>query len=164
MLDNLGGDWLGLITIMIVHWAIFIKCENMSWNKVEQWAEGTWLSKHLVHKYPEPKSLGQLELDEDVVEEEQRVQKSTDHSVCVNKFRKIYSVPFSKPILAVERASFAVNEGECFALLGINGAGKSTTFKSLTNVVEPTSGKINILNANVSKDFGVIRYRIGYCP
>ena len=40
-----------------------------------------------------------------------------------------------KPISAVEKASFAVDKGECFALLGVNGAGKSTTFKSLTNVV-----------------------------
>ena len=47
--------------------------------------------------------------------------------------------------MAVERASFAVDKGECFALLGENGAGKSTTFKSLTNVVEPSDGTVNIL-------------------
>jgi len=34
--------------------------------------------------------------------------------------------------------------GECFALLGVNGAGKSTTFKSLTREVQPTSGKVFI--------------------
>jgi ATP-binding cassette subfamily A (ABC1) protein 3 len=79
-------------------------------------------------------------MDEDVKEEETRVQDCLQQSVCVNKFRKVYSVPFRPPILAVERASFAVDEGEVFALLGVNGAGKSTTFKSLTNVVEPTDG------------------------
>jgi ABC-type multidrug transport system ATPase subunit len=99
-----------------------------------------------------------------VKDEEERVQTCGNHSVCVKKFRKVYSVPFSKPILAVEKASFAVNEGECFALLGVNGAGKSTTFKSLTNVVEPTAGKINILGVDIAEHFDVIRYRIGYCP
>jgi len=49
-----------------------------------------------------------------------------------------------KPFLAVERISFGLKAGECFALLGVNGAGKSTTFKSLTNEIAPTSGKIKI--------------------
>lgn len=43
-------------------------------------------------------------------------------------------------MVAVSNLSFALNAGECFALLGVNGAGKSTTFKSLTNEVQPTSG------------------------
>jgi ABC-type multidrug transport system ATPase subunit len=73
-------------------------------------------------------------------------------------------VPFGPPILAVENASFAVSEGECFALLGVNGAGKSTTFKSLTNVVEPTNGQINLLGWNLYQEFDSIRYRLGYCP
>ena len=66
--------------------------------------------------------------------------------------------------MAVERASFAVNEGECFALLGVNGAGKSTTFKSLMNVIEPTGGDINMLGFNLAEDFDSIRFRLGYCP
>lgn len=82
----------------------------------------------------------------------------------VNKFRKVYRVPFSDPILAVERASFAVDRGECFALLGVNGAGKSTTFKSLTNVVTPTKGEVQIHGLSTSDDFNKIRHMIGYCP
>lgn len=82
----------------------------------------------------------------------------------VNKFRKVYKVPFSKPVLAVEKASFAVDEGECFALLGVNGAGKSTTFKSLTNVVTPTDGLVQVAGENVSEDFETVRHKIGYCP
>mmetsp|Transcript_24031 Transcript_24031/g.36980 ORF Transcript_24031/g.36980 Transcript_24031/m.36980 type:complete len:101 (-) Transcript_24031:980-1282(-) len=66
--------------------------------------------------------------------------------------------------MAVERASFGVNKGECFALLGVNGAGKSTTFKSLTNVVQPTDGKVNIMGKSISEDFNEVRHRIGYCP
>jgi ABC-type multidrug transport system ATPase subunit len=38
-------------------------------------------------------------------------------------------------IMAVENTSFGLHAGECMALLGVNGAGKSTCFKSLTNEV-----------------------------
>lgn len=84
--------------------------------------------------------------------------------VRVNKFRKVYRVPFRDPILAVERASFAVDRGECFALLGVNGAGKSTTFKSLTNVITPTEGTVSIHGMSTDEDFNQIRHMIGYCP
>ena len=48
--------------------------------------------------------------------------------------------PFS--FMAVEQISFGLDYGECFALLGVNGAGKSTTFKSLTAEVKPSEGHI----------------------
>ena len=57
-----------------------------------------------------------------------------------------------------------MQQGECFALLGVNGAGKSTTFKSLTSEVQPTSGQILIANLNISKQFEKVRKLIGYCP
>jgi ABC-type multidrug transport system ATPase subunit len=60
--------------------------------------------------------------------------------IILDKFSKTYQRIFRDPIQAVDESSFAVKKGECFALLGVNGAGKSTTFKSLTNVLSPTSG------------------------
>ena len=51
--------------------------------------------------------------------------------------------------MAVKEASFSVDYGECFALLGVNGAGKSTTFKSLTREIVPTIGDITIQGYNV---------------
>lgn len=69
-----------------------------------------------------------------------------------------------KPFLAVENISFGLSAGECFALLGVNGAGKSTTFKSLTSEVQPTSGSIEINGINIMKNFSAVRKYIGYCP
>jgi len=60
----------------------------------------------------------------------------------VYNFRKAYTSMFGDPFLAVEKISFGLDYGECFALLGVNGAGKSTTFKSLTRDITPTSGEI----------------------
>ena len=66
--------------------------------------------------------------------------------------------------MAVNGISFGVNYGECFALLGANGAGKSTTFKALTRDILPTTGQITINGLSVKKQFTDIRKIIGYCP
>ena len=84
--------------------------------------------------------------------------------VRVYNFRKAYTTTFGKPFLAVERISFGLDYGECFALLGVNGAGKSTTFKSLTRDIVATDGDISIAGHNVLNDFAEARKLIGYCP
>ena len=61
-------------------------------------------------------------------------------AVRIFKFRKAYTSWFGEPFIAVKNISFGLNFGECFALLGVNGAGKSTTFKSLSRDVIPTNG------------------------
>jgi ABC-type multidrug transport system ATPase subunit len=48
--------------------------------------------------------------------------------------------------------------------LGVNGAGKSTTFKSLTNDIVATSGEITINGMDVRREFSQVRKLIGYCP
>jgi len=57
----------------------------------------------------------------------------------------------NQTLAAVSDLSFSLEQGECFALLGVNGAGKSTTFKSLTCEVQPTSGSIKIGGFDVTK-------------
>ena len=66
--------------------------------------------------------------------------------------------------VAVDNLSFSVEQGECFCLLGVNGAGKSTTFKSLTKQVEPTSGTIKIAGSEINTFFHSVKRMIGYCP
>ena len=68
------------------------------------------------------------------------------HVECIRvcNFQKEYSQLCGAPVRAVKQASFALDYGECFGLLGVNGAGKSTTFKSLTREIIPTMGKITI--------------------
>ncbi|MFP3880030.1 MAG: ABC transporter ATP-binding protein [Dehalococcoidia bacterium] len=47
-------------------------------------------------------------------------------------------------LLAVNRVSFQIEEGEIVSLLGPNGAGKTTTIQMLLTLVSPTSGDIEI--------------------
>lgn len=65
-------------------------------------------------------------------------------------FFKIY---FKSPlILAVKNISLAIQERECFGLLGFNGAGKTTTFQILTGEITPTAGDVFIDGISITKD------------
>ncbi|MGL4443707.1 MAG: ATP-binding cassette domain-containing protein, partial [Alsobacter sp.] len=46
------------------------------------------------------------------------------------------------PIEAVRGIDFAVNRGEVFALLGANGAGKSSTLSAIAGLLRPFAGSI----------------------
>lgn len=77
--------------------------------------------------------------------------------ISVSNLRKVYirgqACSPGKPLCAVERLSFGLSKGECFALLGVNGAGKSTTFKTLVAQEEPTSGKITVQGMDLAHEF-----------
>jgi methyl coenzyme M reductase system subunit A2 len=47
-------------------------------------------------------------------------------------------------IRAVNKISFDVKEGEIFGLIGVSGAGKTTTSKNLMGILPPTSGKVEV--------------------
>ena len=59
----------------------------------------------------------------------------------------------SAKLVAVENTSFGLAAGECFAMLGVNGAGKTTCFKSLTNEIRKTSGIVKVKGRDVETEF-----------
>lgn len=63
-------------------------------------------------------------------------------------------------ILAVDRVSFEVSEGELFGMLGPNGAGKTTTIKLLTTLLLPTAGRASVMGYDVSREPQAVRRRI----
>ena len=69
--------------------------------------------------------------------------------------------PSYKTINAVNDVSFKVEKGEMLAFIGPNGAGKSTTIKMLTGILYPTSGNINIMDLDPSKQRKKLAYKIG---
>lgn len=66
----------------------------------------------------------------------------------------------------IQKLSLKVNEGQGIALLGRNGAGKSTTLKSIMNVQPKVKGEIlfNRKNINGEKPYKLARMGIGYVP
>lgn len=62
---------------------------------------------------------------------------------------------------AVDDLSFEVAAGEIYGFLGPNGAGKTTTLRMMLDIIQPTSGRIQILG---SESAIPVRRRIGYLP
>lgn len=65
---------------------------------------------------------------------------------------------------ALSGITFAVNAGEVYALLGGNGAGKSTTLLSFLGFFSPSSGNIRVNNKDVGSDIAAARKTIAYLP
>jgi ABC-type glutathione transport system ATPase component len=127
---NLGGDAVILACHFVIDTLILIAIEMELFSCI----------KKLFLRDPPPRQQNMV-LDKDVTDEEERVRKNTGDVIRVSDFRKAYQTALGgTSFLAVERISFGLDYGECFALLGVNGAGKSTTFKALTGDSPPSEG------------------------
>ena len=65
---------------------------------------------------------------------------------------------------ALQDVSFRIGEGEIVGLLGLNGAGKSTTMNILAGCLGPTSGSASINGHDVITDARAARALVGYLP
>jgi len=63
---------------------------------------------------------------------------------------------------AVDGLSLSVGEGEIFGLVGPDGAGKTTTMRMLTAIMEPTSGDAWVAGYHIVKEGEAIKETIGY--
>lgn len=57
--------------------------------------------------------------------------------------------------------SFSVSKGEIFGLLGLNGSGKTTTFKILSTLLWPTQGRAEVFGADVCQSPHAVRASMG---
>jgi ABC-2 type transport system ATP-binding protein len=69
-----------------------------------------------------------------------------------------------KDVTAVDGLNLEVNEGELFALLGVNGAGKTTAIKMLSCLSEPTSGTAMVGGHSITKEKSEVKGMIGVSP
>jgi ABC-2 type transport system ATP-binding protein len=65
---------------------------------------------------------------------------------------------------ALDDVSFTIGEGEIIGLLGLNGAGKSTTLKILAGLITPSEGTVRFDGVDITDDPESVRSRIGYLP
>lgn len=64
----------------------------------------------------------------------------------------------------VSDVSFQVKQGDIFGFLGANGAGKSTTIRSMLGLIQFQKGSIHIFGKDIQKDREGILSDIGYMP
>ncbi|QED60156.1 ABC transporter ATP-binding protein [Enterococcus durans] len=66
--------------------------------------------------------------------------------------------------VALKELTLTIEQGKIFGFLGHNGAGKSTTIKSLVSIIEPSSGSIVVDGKDLSTNRLEIKKKIGYVP
>ena len=59
---------------------------------------------------------------------------------------------------------FQIADGEMVGLIGLNGAGKSTTIKEIIGLLQPQKGEIKIDDLTLEQDPEAYRKKIGYIP
>lgn len=69
-------------------------------------------------------------------------------------------------IHAIKGISFEVNQGETVALIGANGAGKSTTLKTVSGLMHPKNGSITFLDKDIThtKAHQLVRQGLAHVP
>ena len=103
------------------------------------------------------------EKDEDVRAEERRVAaglETAGDTIVLQDVHKTYG----DGKRAVRGLSLGIPNGECFGLLGINGAGKSSTIAMLTGEVIPTTGDAVLDGESIATNVHSCRRKIGFCP
>ena len=153
-MSSLGGDiifypistFLFLLGLYLIESRVLCSCSKKQ-NLYKP------LNGHFRNEFPQ--------IDDDVEKERQRVAAASEHAhqqhyhstnaiqiededsleVKVKDLQKNYGKR-SKQVKAVRYLNFGLSFGECFALLGVNGAGKSSTFKTLTGEVNYQHGDV----------------------
>lgn len=69
-----------------------------------------------------------------------------------------------KDVTAVDGLNLRVQKGELICLLGVNGAGKSTTVKMLSCLTRPTRGDAFLMEKSIVKEPGAVKTVIGVSP
>lgn len=83
------------------------------------------------------------------------------NTVVLNQLTKKYD---KGKILAVDKISFSVKNGELFGLIGPDGAGKTSIFRMLTTLLLPDGGNAKVDGLDIVNDYKEIRGRVGYMP
>lgn len=81
------------------------------------------------------------------------------NAIVTEKLTKRY-----KDVTAVDGLSLSVKKGELFALLGVNGAGKTTAVKMLCGITEPTGGNAWLSGKSIVTELRAVKGIIGVSP
>jgi len=94
--------------------------------------------------------------------------------ICVEVHRVAKSYPIrrgwaelfardGKRTTALTDVSFSVAAGECFGLVGLNGAGKTTVLKLVSTLLRPDAGSVTVMGRDAVADAAGVRGCVGFC-
>lgn len=69
-----------------------------------------------------------------------------------------------RSVLALDRLTLRIGQGQIFGFIGPNGAGKTTTIRILSGLLRPTSGTARIADVDIVREPRHARWLVGYLP
>lgn len=81
------------------------------------------------------------------------------HQIALDRLSKRYH---GAKVYSLQDVTLQVDEGEVYGFLGANGAGKSTTIRTLLNFIQPSGGTARIMGYDIVKDSVAVKRHVGY--
>lgn len=118
--------------------------------------------KNCLRRPPVPESND--DTDVDVKYEKERINEMLpadylNYNLIMKNVSRYY-----KDFLAVNQLCVGIKHSECFGLLGINGAGKTSTFKMLIGDIKISHGEAWVQGTSLKTNMKQVHRQIGYCP
>jgi ABC-2 type transport system ATP-binding protein len=74
------------------------------------------------------------------------------------------SKTYSTGVKALKNINLEIEQGDFFALLGANGAGKTTMIGIITSLVTKTDGTVTVFDTDLDKDINYVKSQVGVVP
>jgi len=162
---------------------LFLFVDTVLYLVLALYLEAVWKKSYGVSKHPlffmgfgrkreavQGVDLQNMKEDVDVIEERDRSRAITDeeakeYPLIIRDLGKVFPEPASGASkVAVNGLNLVVPRGECFGLLGENGAGKTTSISIVTGLITPTSGTATVVGHDIRTDISQVHMNIGVCP
>ena len=75
-----------------------------------------------------------------------------------------FTGPDGRPLVALDRVSLSVTQGQLTALVGPDGAGKTTLMRMMAGLLAPEEGSLHVLGLDVTRNAQEVQDRISYMP
>ena len=146
---------LSLLIQFLIQLLILMLIENNVLRQIRYWlfkSKRLLNDQQLLLQSENEEFYGDIKKDSDVIQEENRVSniltdKNYSDIFVIDQLTKYYA-----DFIAVKGISFGINSTDCFGLLGVNGAGKTSTFKMITGDEFITKGNAYLNNTSIKND------------
>jgi len=85
-------------------------------------------------------------------------------TVVARQLRKVFATPSGGSLNAVDEISLTLRRGELTALVGPDGAGKTTFLRMVAGLLKPDAGSLTVLDCDVATEPQRVQDRISYMP
>lgn len=144
---------------LIVFWAILIIIETKLIQKIWRYL----YRPKIISDFNKEHLESDVQFEYDRINQQDLENLKINETLVVKNICKAFKKG-NKKFLAVNHLSFGIDKNQCFGLLGLNGAGKSTFLKILSGEIKSTSGSAFINGQSIDNRLSKIRNNLGFCP